>query len=62
MAVIPKYLMVITWRREGKTYQEIANELGVSRQRAWEIHQRALKRISLAMPSHNHARQARQAV
>jgi DNA-directed RNA polymerase sigma subunit (sigma70/sigma32) len=44
---IPRYLDILAWRRQDPpmTFQEIGDKLGISRQRAWEIYQRALKRI-----------------
>jgi DNA-binding CsgD family transcriptional regulator len=58
---IPKYLDVLAWRREGKTFQEIADLLGVSRQRAWEIHERAVNRIQDTMSRGNPHIKAKQA-
>lgn len=46
ITTIPRYLDILAWRREGKTFQWIADELKISRQRAWEIHQRAVNRIT----------------
>ena len=46
IATIPRYLDILAWRREGKTFQWIADKLQISRQRVWEIHQRALVRVS----------------
>jgi hypothetical protein len=36
------YEKVRKMRADGKKFQEIADELGISRQRAWEIHSRVL--------------------
>jgi DNA-directed RNA polymerase sigma subunit (sigma70/sigma32) len=43
---IVRYQQVLEMRREGRTFQDIADQLGVSRQRVHQIYQRVLKRIS----------------
>lgn len=45
------YAKVEKMRADGKKFQEIADELGVSRQRAWEIHSRILAASGPKKPS-----------
>jgi len=61
LTIIPRYLDILAWRREGKTFQWIAAQLGISRQRAWEIHQRALRRIENNMARGNRQDKQKQA-
>lgn len=50
-----RYERVEKLRSEGKKFQEIADELGISRQRAWEIYSRiAPKKNSMNMPVSRH--------
>jgi len=51
---IGRYQRVLALRQEGKTFQEIAGLLGVSRQRVWQIHERASKRIGMTRTVGNH--------
>jgi DNA-directed RNA polymerase specialized sigma subunit len=60
---IDRYQRIITLRGEGKTFQEIADIIGgVSRQRIFQIHERARKRIAKhTMPGNHRTRQTQAA-
>lgn len=55
-----RYALVEKMRAQGKKFQEIADELNISRQRAWEIYSRiASKRNSENMPDMSHVMHTR---
>lgn len=49
-----RYLQVMKMRDEGKTFQQIADELKISRQRVWQIYSRASQRIVKTRNMGNH--------
>ena len=51
---VVRYQKILYLRDEGKTFQEIADVLEISRQRVFQIYQRARKRIVKRVTIGNH--------
>ena len=52
---IIRYQRVLALRAEGMTFQDIATSMGISRQRVWQIHQRAISRIAVSHARGKHS-------
>jgi DNA-directed RNA polymerase specialized sigma subunit len=51
---VVRYQKILDLRGEGKTFQEIADVLEISRQRVFQIYQRARKRLGKQVTMSNH--------
>jgi DNA-directed RNA polymerase sigma subunit (sigma70/sigma32) len=58
---IIRYQKILAMRQEGKTFQEIADELGVTRQRIHQIYSRVQRRISRTLGIAPQSRQTKAA-
>ena len=45
MRLLPRYRKILKMRDKGLTFEAIGRTLNISRQRAWSLHQRAVKRV-----------------
>jgi len=43
-AALPRFRLILAWRKEGLTFQDIGDGLGVSRERAQQLYRKALRR------------------